>query len=117
MIFPALNFLFGLKVQRFLVIGQTHFTGFYFACMQNVDLHSTRIFLGGNLTAVTSENPLWALAKSPHLTKVGGITQHVHVEQLSQVVRSASIVGLSKLRPDGCTLPLDHTPLLALCLS
>lgn len=43
-------------------------------------------FFFGNLTAVTSENPLWALAKSSHLTKVGGITQHVHVEQLSQVV-------------------------------
>lgn len=42
--------------------------------------------LHGNLTVITSENPLQALAKSPHLTKVGRITQHVHVEQLSQVV-------------------------------
>lgn len=72
--------------------------------------------LHGSLTVMTSENPRRALSKSPHLTKVGRITQHVHVEQLSQVVRSASVVGLSELGPDGCTLPLDDTPLLALGL-
>lgn len=71
--------------------------------------------LDGKLTVAASENPLQASAKSPHLTKVGRITQHVHVEQLSQVVWSVSI-GLSELCPDGCTLPLDDTPLLALCL-
>lgn len=112
--FSSIKFSFWIESTEVFGANQTHFTGFQFVFMRN-GLYSTRIFFG-NLTAVTSENPLWALAKSPHLTKVGGITQHVHVEQLSQVVWSASIVGLSKLRPDGCTLPLDHTPLLTLCL-
>lgn len=40
----------------------------------------------------------------------------MHVEQLSQVVGPASIVGLPELGPDGCTLPLDDTPLLTLGL-
>lgn len=73
----ALNFLFGLKVRRFLVqIKHTSLISSLHACKT----------LAYTPKGVTSENPLWALAKSPHLTKVGGITQHVHVEQLSQVV-------------------------------
>ena len=65
-------------------------------------------------TPLTQVNPWQALAKSPHLTKVGRVAQHVHVEQLGQVVRSPPIVRLSELCPDGCTLPLDDTPLLTL---
>lgn len=81
-------FCFGFKLQAVLV--QAHFVGFKFACMQKVEKKKKNIVhhkgLHGNLTVITSENPLQALAKSPHLTKVGRITQHVHVEQLSQVV-------------------------------
>lgn len=57
--------------------------------MQNVEKEKNMVHhkgLDGNLTVITSEKPLQALSKSPHLTKVGRITQHVHVEQLSQVV-------------------------------
>ena len=52
--------------------------------------------------------------KSPHLTEVSRVAQHVHVEQLGQVVRSPPVVGLSELGPNGRTLPLDDSPLLTL---
>lgn len=44
--FSSIEFPPWIESMEVLGANQTHFTGFQFACMQNVDLHSTRIFFG-----------------------------------------------------------------------
>lgn len=49
-----------------------------------------------------------------YLAKMRRIAQHVHVQQLGQIVKAPFGVRLTKLGTDGGTLSLDNRPLLRL---